>query len=173
MVAAADGLQIPSHPGLVGDDCRVFGVCFAVAPVSAGGVVDGSSWDVDQGLVLGFEQADQQRGPASVQVGGPEDLPACREVRHFGEKFRECGFVVGYLSGEQPVSFVVDEHAVVMSFSGVDAGPEFRHVSLHRVVLVRPKQMAAPSCPYIAIGSLFSISGRAIAGCRAAIPSEP
>jgi hypothetical protein len=26
--------------------------------------------------------------------------------------------------------------------------------------------MAAPSCPYIAVGSLLSISGRAIAGCE-------
>jgi hypothetical protein len=28
LVAAADWLQVPPHPGLVGDDCRVSGVCF-------------------------------------------------------------------------------------------------------------------------------------------------
>jgi hypothetical protein len=62
--------------------------------------------------------------------------PARRDGQDIGEQFRQCGFVVGYFAGKQTVSFVVDEHAVVISFSGIDAGPEFRHVSLHRVVLL-------------------------------------
>jgi hypothetical protein len=52
-------------------NCSVFGVCFAVASVGAGGVVEGSSLDVDQGLVVGFEQADQESGAAMAAPSCP------------------------------------------------------------------------------------------------------
>lgn len=85
MVAAADGLEVPPHPCLVGDDAGVFGVCFPVPTVGAGGVVDGSSRDVDKRLVVGFEDADQERGTAAVQVGRPEDLTPRGESQNVGD----------------------------------------------------------------------------------------
>jgi hypothetical protein len=38
---------------VVRDDCRVFGVGFSVPAVGAGGVIDGSSGDVEQRLIVG------------------------------------------------------------------------------------------------------------------------
>ena len=75
-------LQVAAHPGLIGDDCGVFGVGLSVAAVPAGSVIDGAPGDVEQPLIGGDEQGDQQRGPAVIEIDRPGELTAIGQCRH-------------------------------------------------------------------------------------------
>ncbi|MDQ0904028.1 hypothetical protein QFZ22_000013 [Streptomyces canus] len=75
-VADAYGVQVPSDPDLVGDDCGVLGVGLALASVTLGSAVDGSAGDVVHGLVVVEEDRDGQGGSAVGQVDAPGHLIA-------------------------------------------------------------------------------------------------
>ncbi len=82
--------------------------------------------DVEDVLAMGDEDGDQQRRPAVVQVGCPDDFVAVSEFEDVGDEFEQGRFIVGDFLREQPVSVGVDHDAVMMGFAGVDTGPQFR-----------------------------------------------
>jgi hypothetical protein len=49
-------LQVCSHPGLIGDNGSVFGICLAFAAVNLGGVVHCPAGDVEDVLAVTDEQ---------------------------------------------------------------------------------------------------------------------
>jgi hypothetical protein len=61
----------------------------------------------------------------------------------------------------------------MMGFAGIDTGPYVHQNSLQSVRMSETQEITAPSCPYPAIMSRLSISGRVVAGWRAANPSKP
>ena len=95
LIPGPQRLQVPAHPGLVGDHGGVFGVCLAVAAVDLGGVVDGPARDVEDVLAVADEQGDQQRRSAMVQVRRPDHLVPVPELQHGGDEFEQGRFVVG------------------------------------------------------------------------------
>ena len=82
VVTRSQGLQVASHPGLIGDHCSILGVGLPVAAVPAGGVVDGAARDVEQSLLGGDEQRDQQCGTTVVEIDRPGDFTALGERCH-------------------------------------------------------------------------------------------
>lgn len=100
--------------------------------------MDDPARDVEDVLAVGDEDGDQQRRPAVVQVGRPDDLVPAGEFEDGGDESEQGGFVVGDFLREQTVSVGVDHDAVMMGFAGVDAGPQFRQNSLQSVGWVEP-----------------------------------
>jgi hypothetical protein len=83
-----------------------------------------SARDVEQPLFGGDQQRDQQCGAAVVEVDRPGDLSAVGERSHRSDQFQQQRLVVGDALREQSVAVGIDDHAMVVGFSGVDAGPQ-------------------------------------------------
>lgn len=86
--------QVAAHARLVGDDEGVLGVALSVAPVGAGGVVDGASGDVEDLLTVVGHQRDHQRGPARVEIDRPGHRVAVAQLQHIGDQLQQHGLIV-------------------------------------------------------------------------------
>jgi hypothetical protein len=69
-------VEIAAHARLIGNDRCVLRVSLAVAAVGRRGVVDGTTGDVEQFLLVLDEHGDQQCRAAGVEIGGPKDAAA-------------------------------------------------------------------------------------------------
>lgn len=140
VVRRADRGQIPTHPGLVGDDRGVFRVGLPVAAVGGRGVMDRAAGDVEQGLPVRGEHRDQQRGPALIQIRRPDQLAGVGQSGHVRQQREDLVLGVGDLPRQQPGAVLVDHHAMMMGFAGIHSGPKSRHPRLRSLRCFHPSE---------------------------------
>ena len=124
VITGTQRLQVAAHAGLIGDDRGVFGVGLAVTAVTARGVIDRAAGNVEQPLLGGDEQGDQQGGPTGVEVDRPGDLTSIGQRRHCRNQLQQRGLVIGHPPREQLLPVAVDSHAVMIRFTSVHTRPD-------------------------------------------------
>ena len=95
------GWQVAAHAGLVGDDEGVLRVGLALAPVGAGGPVDGPAGDVEQLLAVVDQQRDQQGGPAVGRGPPPRSPLALGQGQDVADQLQQLRLVVGHPPRQQ------------------------------------------------------------------------
>ena len=144
LVPGPQRLQVPTHPGLVGDDRGVFRVGLPVTAVGTRRVMHGPARDVEQFLLMSHEDADQQRRAAVVQIDRPTHGTAVREPGDRGQQLEQLTLVVGDLPRQQPHTIRVDDDAVMVVLARIDSRPYSRHCLLLSHHRVGPFLMARP-----------------------------
>lgn len=126
--------------------------------------------EIDHRLAVTQQQADEQRCTAVVNVHRPHRVLGKRE--DVADQLQERRLVVQHPSREQALTLRVDHHAMVMFLADVHAGPDLGHGHLRQLVVATVPQTTSPTLSYTAIKSRITVSGRVVAGPRAAKPFE-
>src|SRR4051812_34934424 len=106
-----------------------------------------------------------------VDIHRPQGVLGERE--YICDELQQSLFVVENSAGEEAFASLVDHHAVVVFLADVHSGPDLGHVPSASSSSHTDPQTTSPTLSYTAIESRIPMSGRVVAGLRAAKFFEP
>jgi hypothetical protein len=172
-VAGFEGGEVPSHPGLFGDEPGVAGVGLGLAAVGIARPVHRDAGRVEHPLALLPKERQEQSGAPAGLIDGPGNLLRSRS-EDLLEKGGEVGLIVLDPAREQDTSLSVEHHRPVEPLPGIDADPHPVHGCLLRVYgSDEPSGLPAVGSLRSDRSSPISISDRGIPRSRGANPPKP
>lgn len=177
LVAGPQQADVSADTSLVGDDERIPRIGLALTSIPGRSPVHHQAGQIRHRLTAGRQQPDHQCSATSIEVDRPQHFATICQGKHLVDQDRQRSLIVSDPGREQPLTGLINHHAMVMLFTDIDSSPQLvrhqRHPSIETVPRsCGPLTTASPAQSYSSDESRFSISSRVVAGLRAAMSFE-